>query len=123
MNEVQGPTTTGTSRPYRSLAEALRAHRIAVWDVITETEREGSLDSAIRNPFASDLARLIRQLPALRVIGFNGGTALRFGLKQLGPLAARYRVLGLPSSSPAYTMPYDDKLRAWRQLVGPSTDT
>lgn len=29
MNEVQGPTPTGTSRPYRSLAEALRAHRIA----------------------------------------------------------------------------------------------
>lgn len=30
MNEVQGPTPTGTSRPYRSLAEALRHHRIAV---------------------------------------------------------------------------------------------
>lgn len=28
MNEVQGPTPTGTSRPYRNLAEALRAHRI-----------------------------------------------------------------------------------------------
>ncbi|WP_295010350.1 hypothetical protein [uncultured Microbacterium sp.] len=28
MNEVQGPTPTGNSRPYRSLAEALRAHRI-----------------------------------------------------------------------------------------------
>ncbi|GAA3930101.1 hypothetical protein [Microbacterium soli] len=30
MNEPQGPTPTGTSRPYRSLAEALRAHRIPV---------------------------------------------------------------------------------------------
>lgn len=30
MKEVQGPTPTGTSRPYRSLAEALRAHRIPV---------------------------------------------------------------------------------------------
>lgn len=28
MNEVQGPTPTGTSRPYRTLAEALRAHRV-----------------------------------------------------------------------------------------------
>lgn len=28
MNEIQGPTPTGTSRPYRNLAEALRAHRI-----------------------------------------------------------------------------------------------
>src|SRR5690606_7889586 len=28
MNESQGPTPTGTSRPYRSLSDALRAHRI-----------------------------------------------------------------------------------------------
>ncbi|MBS1906679.1 MAG: hypothetical protein JST33_08955 [Actinobacteria bacterium] len=28
MNEVQGPTPTGTSRPYKSLAEALRGQRI-----------------------------------------------------------------------------------------------
>lgn len=32
MNEVQGPTPAGTSRPYRSLPEALRAHRIPVED-------------------------------------------------------------------------------------------
>lgn len=30
MNESQGPTPAGTSRPYRSLADALRAHRIPV---------------------------------------------------------------------------------------------
>lgn len=28
MKEAQGPTPAGTSRPYRTLAEALRAHRI-----------------------------------------------------------------------------------------------
>lgn len=28
MNEVQGPTPTGSSRPYKSLAEALRGQRI-----------------------------------------------------------------------------------------------
>lgn len=28
MNEVQSPTPAGTSKPYRSLTEALRAHRI-----------------------------------------------------------------------------------------------
>lgn len=28
MNELQGPTPAGTSRPYRNLPEALRAHRI-----------------------------------------------------------------------------------------------
>ncbi|OWQ44132.1 DNA-deoxyinosine glycosylase [Roseateles noduli] len=120
VGEVFGVDLVAMAYPER--LAALGARRIAVWDVITETEREGSLDSAIRNPFASDLGRLLQHLPALHTIGFNGGTALRFGLKQLGPLAARYRVLGLPSSSPAYTMPYDDKLRAWRELAGPSND-
>ena len=28
MKEIQGPTPAGTSKPYRSLSEALRAHRI-----------------------------------------------------------------------------------------------
>ena len=28
MNEIQGPTPAGTSRPYRTLRDALRAHRI-----------------------------------------------------------------------------------------------
>lgn len=28
MNEAQGPTPAGTSRPYRNLSEALRAHRV-----------------------------------------------------------------------------------------------
>lgn len=28
MKEIQGPTPAGTSRPYRNLTEALRAHRI-----------------------------------------------------------------------------------------------
>ena len=30
MKEAQGPTPAGTSRPYRSLNEALRAHRIDI---------------------------------------------------------------------------------------------
>jgi len=120
VGDVFGADLAAMGYPER--LAALRAHRVALWDVITETERAGSLDSAIRHPAASDLGRLLAQLPALRVIGFNGGTALRLGLRQLGPLAARYRVLRLPSSSPAHTMPYDDKLRAWRQLAGPLND-
>lgn len=104
------------SLPYEARLAALQDLRIALWDVISETEREGSLDSAIRRPDVSDLARLLRELPSLQVIGFNGGTAGRLGQRLLGDLAKVYRVLVLPSSSPAHTMPYDDKLRAWRAL-------
>jgi hypoxanthine-DNA glycosylase len=114
LGDVRGVELAGL--PYDARLEALKAQRIALWDVITETERAGSLDSAIRNPAVSDLRRLLRELPALRVIGFNGGTAGRLGHRQLGDLAKVYRVVVLPSSSPAHTMPYDEKLRAWRAL-------
>lgn len=94
----------------------LRAHGVGLWDVITETERSGSLDSQIRQPLGSDLIGLLAGLPQLRTIAFNGGTAARLGLRQLGARAAAYRILALPSSSPAYTLAYADKLAQWQQL-------
>jgi len=100
----------------------LREHGVGLWDVITETQRRGSLDSDIRDPQASDLRALTASLPALRTIAFNGGTAHRIGLRQLGERAAAYRILALPSSSPAYTLAYADKLQAWRQLSDPKNE-
>ncbi|MDM4767202.1 DNA-deoxyinosine glycosylase [Pelomonas sp. SE-A7] len=103
---------------YEDRLALLRQHRVALWDVITETEREGSLDSSIRDPLSSDLASLLSALPQLETIAFNGGTAARLGLKQLERLGqSRWRVLCLPSSSPAYTLPYDAKLEAWLSLA------
>ena len=104
---------------YPTRLALLMDHGIGLWDVITETAREGSLDSNIRDPQVSDLQALISQLPALRTIAFNGGTAHRIGLRQLGEMAARYRILALPSSSPAYTLPFAEKLKAWQQIPLP----
>lgn len=104
---------------YATRLALLLEQGIGLWDVITETRREGSLDSSIRDPLGSDLLGLIERLPALRTIGFNGGTAARLGLRQLGERAAAYRILALPSSSPAYTLPFANKLAAWRHLVNP----
>jgi hypoxanthine-DNA glycosylase len=102
---------------YEERLLALRRQGVALWDVISETEREGSLDSKIREPRASDLAWLLAQLPGLHTIGFNGGTAARIGRRQLlGLDAAPWRLLELPSSSPAYTMAYDAKLASWQAL-------
>ena len=99
----------------RRLALLTEAH-VGLWDVISETRREGSLDSAIREPLGSDLISLTKGLTELRTIAFNGGTAARIGLRQLGAASVRYRMVLLPSSSPAYTRPYAEKLIAWQQL-------
>lgn len=105
------------TRDYEHRLALLAEAHVGLWDVITETHRDGSLDSDIRDPLASDLRGLLSTLPALRCLAFNGGTAHRIGLRHLGPgLAARYRILGLPSSSPAYTLAYADKRRAWLQI-------
>lgn len=110
--------------PLRPLAyddrlRTLLQHGVGLWDVIAEAQRDGSLDSAIRNHLGNDLQRLVASLPALDTIGFNGGKAAALGEKALGELAARYRIVRLPSSSPAHaSMSFAQKLAMWRGLTG-----
>ena len=101
---------------YPSRLQALLANGIGLWDVIAEATREGSLDSQIRDRADNNLLGLIATLPILKTIAFNGGTAARLGMKALGQHAQRYRVVPLPSSSPAYTLTYAEKLRQWQML-------
>jgi hypoxanthine-DNA glycosylase len=101
---------------YDKRLQTLLKHRIGLWDSVAEAHREGSLDSSIRSHTGNDLAGLAASLPHLGAIAFNGGTAARLGLKALGSLADSYEIIKLPSSSPAYTLPYADKLTAWMTL-------
>lgn len=103
---------------YAARLGALREQRVGLWDVVAEARRAGSLDSSIRDRSDNDLVALLADLPHLTTIAFNGGTAARLGLKALGAHAARYRVVPLPSSSPAYTAPYAEKSRLWLALRG-----
>jgi hypoxanthine-DNA glycosylase len=102
---------------YDDRLKRLVANGIGLWDVIAEAQRQGSLDSAIRNHSANDLHALVSGFPQLHTIAFNGGTAAKIGEKALGDLARLYRIVRLPSSSAAYAaMPYSDKLAAWTLL-------
>jgi len=102
---------------YDERLTALRAHRVGVWDVIAQAERAGSLDSAIRGHAPNPLVDLVRTLPQLRAIGFNGGTSARIGRGQLEGAGHAVTLLDLPSSSPAYTLAFEDKRRAWSCLA------
>jgi hypoxanthine-DNA glycosylase len=104
------------ARPYPERLQTLLAKHIGLWDVVAEARRDGSLDSNIREHVHNDLPSLAASLPQLTTIAFNGGTAARLGLEALGQQAQRYRILQLPSSSPAYTRPYAEKLAAWMVL-------
>jgi hypoxanthine-DNA glycosylase len=102
---------------YSERLQALLKNGIGLWDVVAEAHREGSLDSQIRNHANNDLLGLVNALPQLTTIAFNGGTAARLGLKILKDQADRYRMIQLPSSSPAYTLRYSEKLNTWQSLV------
>jgi hypoxanthine-DNA glycosylase len=99
--------------PYRERLRSLRAHGIGLWDVIVACKRRGSLDGAIRMAVRGEVARVRRVAPALALVCFNGKTAARAlpAWREAG-----YATLSLPSSSPAYTRPFAEKLAAWRAI-------
>ncbi|MEA3066428.1 MAG: hypothetical protein QOJ27_2889 [Sphingomonadales bacterium] len=101
---------------YRARLAALLAAGIGLWDTVGAATRRGSLDSAIRLQGANDLAALTATLPALRAVAFNGGKSAALGRPQL---AARpdLTLNPLPSSSPAFTMAFEQKLARWAQLA------
>ncbi len=103
------------SLPYEERLPRLLAHRFGLWDVLAGCEREGSLDSAIRNPAANDFERLRALCPELETVGFNGQASGKFAPQFA---AAGYRTVVLPSSSPAHmAMSFEQKLEVWRRLA------
>jgi len=98
----------------RRLEMLLRA-RVGLWDSVGSAIRQGSLDGNIRGHEPNPLAELVERLPELGAIGFNGASSARIGMKALGE-QSRFELLLLPSSSPAYTLPFEQKREAWLRL-------
>lgn len=103
------------SLQYEERLKRLLYHRIGLWDVITMCEREGSLDSRIRNAIPNDFSKLKQDCPLLTKICFNGKVAGTYAPRLSG---AGYKTLQLPSSSPAYaSRSFEDKLAIWQKII------
>ncbi len=105
--------------PYPQRAEALRRNDVAVWDVLRSCRRAGSLDSAVEpaSMVANDFPAFFAAHPAIERVYFNGAAAQRNYTRLVRvDIAVRYH--RLPSTSPAQTMGYADKLAAWRVIGG-----
>jgi hypoxanthine-DNA glycosylase len=105
---------------YEDRTAALTAHGIAVWDVLRSCRRVGSLDSAVEldSMVANDFGQLFECHPQIARVFFNGAAAEK-NFNRLVRVAPDLRYRRLPSTSPAQTMRYADKLAAWR-LIGAS---
>lgn len=93
----------------------IRAHGIALWDTAACCEREGSLDSAMRGVVFNDFPSLYARCPGIHTVLCNGGTAHALFLRS--GFAGDRTVVRLPSTSPAYTLPYAKKLAAWSEAL------
>lgn len=108
-----------TPSDYDAKIAMLLRHRIALWDSIDTCDREGSLDSDIRNVKANDFTAFLKNWPSIRTIGLNGGKAYATFAKYNKPLLSRpdLRILKLPSTSPANARwRMENLLDAWRIL-------
>ncbi len=107
--------------PYPDRVAALCDHGVAVWDVLQSCRRVCSLDSAVeRNSMVpNDFSSFFALHVTLGHLVFNGAAAETNFRRLVGspPLPSVWA----PSTSPAQTMRYTDKLDAWHTaLLQPS---
>jgi len=129
MDSVCG---AGVALPYAQRLQRLRQAGIALWDVLQQCQRDGSLDSNIRQRGmqVNDFSTVLRECTQLRCICLNGGKAAalfhRHVVLQMHSNAAsaerwqQIKLLTMPSTSPAYAaMPTARKHAIWEQRMRP----
>ena len=106
---------------YHRRADVLRRSGVAVWDVLNCCRRPGSLDSAVQpgSMVANDFSAFFAEHPSVERVYFNGAAAER-NFARLVVVDTALTYVRLPSTSPAQTMRYADKLAAWQVLTTPA---
>lgn len=109
--------------PYPERLKCLASHKIALWDVMAECERKGSLDADIKSDtiIPNDFNWLFQQAPNLRKVCFNGQKAAqvfkRHVMKNLAQ-AEHIQFHVLASTSPAHaSLKFQDKLAQWKAVL------
>lgn len=108
---------------YEERLKGLRQSKIALWDVIAECRREGSLDSSIQTAglIVNDFQLFFQGHPNLRWVLLNGGKAHQLFKRhviQADLLPEGISVKALPSTSPAYAaMSFNEKKTRWLRAI------
>jgi hypoxanthine-DNA glycosylase len=105
--------------PYAARLAVLSDAGIALWDVLRECHRTGSLDSAIdpASLVANDFATFFAAHPGIVRVGFNGSLAAESFRRHVVP-SPRLDYRRLPSTSPAHAaLSLAQKTEAWRAAL------
>ncbi|MGJ0507736.1 MAG: DNA-deoxyinosine glycosylase [Methylocystis sp.] len=108
--------------PYETRLGTLQSNRIAVWNVLAEAERYGSVDANIKAPVPNSFVPFFREHREIRAVCFNGQEAerlfRRFVMPSLTQQAASLPRSVLPSTSPANArIRFGEKLSRWRKVL------
>jgi hypoxanthine-DNA glycosylase len=121
MGELFG---AGRDVPYEDRKAILRGRGVAVWDVLRECHRPGSLDSSIvmESETPNDFVTFFRTHAEIRNVFFNGQKAeslfRRHAQENIESLGRELRFVRLPSTSPAHAgRTFAQKLAAWRAVA------
>jgi double-stranded uracil-DNA glycosylase len=104
--------------PYQLRLKRVQQAGIALWDVLESCERPGSLDSAIvaSSVVVNRVAALLEQMPEVRLVATNGGTATRLYTRHVQSSITH---MALPSTSPAFaSLRLEQKMAVWHEVLG-----
>ena len=99
---------------YQIRTDWLLSGKLGVWDVYASCQREGSLDSNIRQAVLNDFSTLRTLCPNLQAIAHNGAESFKHAkhTQNLG-----LSVFKLPSTSPANaSWSFERKVAAWHDV-------
>lgn len=101
---------------YSDKISLLHENQIALWDVLAYCEREGSLDSNIKNEVVNDFESFYATYPNIKQVFFSSRNAEKYYDKYVGKRGGIiYQTLPSPSGAHA-TMTFNEKLQIWKNI-------
>jgi TDG/mug DNA glycosylase family protein len=105
------------STDYEKRIDLVQRKHIALWDVLSHCEGEGSADTAIRNEIPNDFKTFYGTHPPIQHVFFTSRKAEKFYKKHVGMSSSKSYCL-LPSPSGAYaSMPLEKKVEKWSVIL------
>lgn len=107
-----------TNVSYAEKISLIKNCNIALWDVLSECIRKGSLDSNIKKPQPNDITTFLSKHNDIKAIFFNGMASQKYFKRYYKDIYTddRYDFYLMPSTSPARAIPFSDKLDKWQMI-------
>ncbi|TXR54620.1 DNA-deoxyinosine glycosylase [Reinekea thalattae] len=110
------------NQDYNVRLEQLNQNGVALWDVLKNAERKGSLDSAIKKHsiIANPIDQWLATQERVKKILLNGGTAKKEFMRHFASYIKNrdIDVIACPSTSPAYAaMRFEEKQQRWHAAL------